>query len=295
MTTTAEHLQSLGMTEWEARAYLALLEEAPASGYAVAKRSGVPRAKVYEVLASLVNKGAIHLSRTEPQLYGPLPPSELIERLRAQMTQRLDAAEAAMADYAAQVGTNSVIWDIQGRSEIVERARRLIRAAHRRILLEIWAPDAGELRTDLQNAADRDVSITVVAYGDPEFPFADVYPHPSTDEVTTGLGGRWLVVSADDREVVAGIISSGSMSRAAWTSHPGLTVPITELIVHDLYKLEMLDTHRHVLENSFGPGLIKLREKFGHAEQHIFDRSEPVNPANHPADEARAQKRFGSN
>lgn len=113
------------------------------------------------------------------------------------------------------------------------------------------------------------MSVIAVAYGDPGYPFAEVYPHPSTDEVTTGLGGRWLVISADDREVVAGIVSSGSMSRAAWTSHPGLAVPITELIVHDLYKLEMLAAHREALEGSFGAGLIKLREKFGHAEQHL--------------------------
>jgi sugar-specific transcriptional regulator TrmB len=262
------------MTQWEARAYLALLEEAPASGYAVAKRSGTPRAKVYEVLASLLTKGAIHVARSEPMLYGPVPPKELLERMRAQLTQRLDATDAAMADYAAQVGANSVIWDIQGRSEIIDRARQIIRAARRRILLEIWAPDASELREDLRDATDRAVGVTAVAYGDPDYPFAEVYPHPSTDEVTTGLGGRWLVVSADDREVVAGIVSSGSMSRAAWTSHPGLAVPITELIVHDLYKLEMLSAHREELEGTFGPGLIKLRGRFGHAEQHLHQQDE---------------------
>lgn len=251
------------MTEWEARAYLTLLEESPSSGYGVAKRSGVPRAKIYEVLASLTNKGAVHIARSEPRLYGPLPPKELIDRLRAQMTERLDAAAAGLADYADQVGGNAVIWDIQGRGNIIDRARQLVRDARRRILLEIWAPDASELREDLRAASERGVDITAVAYGDPDYPFARVYPHASTDEVTEGLGGRWLVISVDDREVVAGIVSSGALSRAAWTSHPGLAVPVTELIIHDLYKLEMLSAHRDVLEASFGPGLMKLREKFG--------------------------------
>jgi sugar-specific transcriptional regulator TrmB len=268
MTADAvDHLQTVGMTEWEARSYLALLEEAPVSGYAVAKRSGVPRSKIYEVLNSLIGKGAVHVARGDTALYGPLPPKELIERLRSQTTNHLDAAEAAMADYAEQVGGNAVIWDLQGRIAILERARQLIRSAHRRISIEIWEADAAELRPDLRTAAGRGVEIIVVAYGDPDYPFAQVYPHPSTDEVTTGLGGRWLVISADNREVVAGIVSSGTQSRAAWTSHPALVVPITELIAHDIYKLEMLASRGKELEADFGPGLIRLREKFAYAEQ----------------------------
>ncbi|MFF2857390.1 helix-turn-helix domain-containing protein, partial [Peribacillus sp. NPDC058002] len=36
-------LKNLNFTEYEAKAYLALLEESPLTGYAVAKNSGVPR------------------------------------------------------------------------------------------------------------------------------------------------------------------------------------------------------------------------------------------------------------
>lgn len=261
-TPAIEHLQAVGMTEWESRAYLALLEEAPASGYAIAKRSGVPRSKIYEVLSSLATKGAVHVTRGKTTLYGPLSPKELIQGLRTQATERLDAAEIAMASYADQIDDNAVIWDLQGRIEILERARQLVRTARRRILVEIWESDATELRPDLEEAAKRGVKIIVVAYGNPNYPFAQVYSHPSTDEVTAGLGGRWLVISSDNREVVAGIVSSGAQSRAAWTCHPGLAVPITELITHDIFKLEMLASRKEELEADFGPGLIRLREKF---------------------------------
>lgn len=268
MTSPAvEQLQLVGMTEWEARVYLALLEEAPASGYSVAKRSNVPRSKVYEVLNSLTAKGAVHVAHGATAAYRPLPPKELIEKLRRETTENLDAAASAMAQFAEQIGTDPAIWDLQGRIEILNRARQLIRVARQRILVEIWAPDAEELRPELAEAANRGVQVTAVSYGDPGYAFAEVYAHPSTDEVTTGLGGRWLVISADDREVVAGIVSSGAQSRAAWTSHPALVVPITELITHDIYKLEMLAARRSELEQDFGPGLIRLRQKFAVAEQ----------------------------
>ncbi|MGH9130906.1 MAG: TrmB family transcriptional regulator [Acidimicrobiales bacterium] len=265
----ARHLEALGMTTWEARAYLTLADEAPLSGYAVAKSSGVPRSKVYEVLSSLVSSGAVHVARSDPLLYGALPPKELIDRMRAENDQRCNAAQAAMADYAAQVGGNAVIWDIEGRTDILARARQLVRSAQHRILIEIWEPDAVELRDDLADVAGRGVEIFAVAYGEPNFPFAQVYSHPLTDEVTSGLGGRWLVLSVDNREVVAGIVSSGRSSRAAWTSHPGLVVPITELVAHDIYKLELLASHGDILEAHFGPGLSKLRARFAYAAQRL--------------------------
>ena len=255
-------LQQLGLTEWESRAYVALLEEAPATGYGIAKRAGIARSKIYEVLASLASRNVVQVSRGEPQLYAPLPPRELISRMRAEFNQNLDDAELALSSFAADAVHDGAIWDLQGRGAILERANQLIRAAHVRILAEVWAQDLPALAEDLAGATARGVEIVVVGYGDVDLPGATVHQHPATDTVTAGLGGRWLVVSVDDREVVAGNVSAGAHSRAAWTSHPGLVVPVTELVRHDLYKLAMLEAHAGVLEQTFGPGLQALRDRY---------------------------------
>ena len=64
-----------------------------------------------------------------------------------------------------------------------------------------------------------------------------------------------MVLSADGGEVVTGSVYPEESSRAAWSSHPGMVVPITEQIKHDLYIAEMLAVHRAPLEESFGPSL----------------------------------------
>ena len=46
-------LLQLGFSEYEARAYLALLQRNPLNGYELAKVSGLPRANVYAVLQKL--------------------------------------------------------------------------------------------------------------------------------------------------------------------------------------------------------------------------------------------------
>ncbi len=77
------------------------------------------------------------------------------------------------------------------------------------------------------------VNVTSIAYGEIASDFANVYFHYMGDEITEEYGGGWIVFSADDSEVVAGIFSLKEDSRAAWTRHVGLIMPITEVMIHD--------------------------------------------------------------
>lgn len=266
-----ESVRDLGLNEYEAKVYLALLEEAPVSGYRVARNSGVPRSKVYEVLGGLVDRGVALVNHGEPVRYAPVTPEELISRRRREFDGALANARESLGRYVGNAASRGVIWDLSGREAILERAREMASRAEESLLLEVWQEDAPELREALAEAAGRGVEVCVVAYGDPDYSFARVYHHDLVDEVTRGLGARWLVLSLDLEEVLTGVLSMGDQSRAAWTSHPGLVVPTTELIKHDIYVQEMLDAHRDTLEASFGPSLKMLRERFKRVEAMISD------------------------
>lgn len=257
-------LQQLDFTEYEAKAYLALLEQSPLTGYGVARLSGVPRSKVYEVMEGLIASGAVLASHGDPTQYGPLSPQELIALRRREVEASIRAAESGLAHYVSSTANRGVIWDITGREEILQRVREVVGRARQRVLLQVWAEDAPELDDVLGTAAERDVEVVVIAYGDPDYPFARVYRHePGAEQITREYGGRWVILSVDDAEIVAGIVSLEEESRAAWSRHPGLVMPITEQIKHDLYIAELLLTHRETLEASFGPGLVRLRQRFG--------------------------------
>ncbi|RAS79962.1 TrmB family transcriptional regulator [Priestia endophytica] len=255
-------LQDLNFTEYEAKAYITLLEKSPLSGYAISLNSGVPRSKIYEVLGGLVDRGEVMISHENPALYTPLPPHELINLKKRKAETSFEVAEEALEHYSYVSLNRENIWNITGHEAIINRAKEAIKEAKGRILLEIWMEDAEEIRKELQKAAGRGVQILIVSYGTLGFDFAEVYEHDASDEITEEYGGRWIVLSVDDQEVVAGILSLGDDSRAAWTMHPGLVMPITEVIVHDLYIYEMMKEHRDTLEKSFGPNLIELRNRF---------------------------------
>lgn len=74
--------------------------------------------------------------------------------------------------------------------------------------------ERGKTRSRLPAAWEGD-KVGVVAYGNPHYPFAKVYRHDLVDEVTRGLGARLILLSADTREVVTGILSMGKESRTA--------------------------------------------------------------------------------
>ena len=259
MTAT---LKELGFTEYEAKAYLALLKESPVTGYAAAKNSGVPRSKIYEVLDSLVSRGDVIVSPGEPPLYRPLSAKELIQKKKRQSDEQLKKAEAELSELDRTQRDTENIWNITSREAIEERLLDCIARAQDHILLEIWAEDFVCLRDALKEAAARGVRVIIVSYGEIQATFAEVYPHAHSSGVTDEYGSRWVVFSADSREVLTGVVSLDEKSRAAWSSHQGLVMPITEVVIHDLYIAEMLEKHRDVLAASFGKDLAELRRKF---------------------------------
>lgn len=259
-------LKDLGFTEYEGKVYLALLKGPPATAYAVARDSGVPRSKVYGVLEGMVGRGVAFVSHGEQTRYAPLPPRELVHARRREAEVVLSAAEEGLEGYAETdvAPDDDRIWDIKGREEILGRLRELVGRAEERLLLQVWSEDARELTTELAGAAGRGVEVTVVAYGDPGYPFARVYLHdPGPEVITPEYGGRWIILSADAREIVAGVVFPEDVARAAWSAHPGIVMPITEQVKHDLYVAEMLASHREALEEEYGPSLERLRASFG--------------------------------
>ncbi len=256
------NLKELGFTEYEAKVYLTLVEKSPLSGYAISLNSGIPRSKVYQVLGAMAARGDLSVSQEETPRYAALSPDEMIQMRRKQSEQRLKNVEESLKSFTHSQGTGDSIWNLSGRESVFHRVRTMIQSAEQRILLEVWDADIPELRDDLHAAQARGIQVTLVAYGPVELGFGQVYHHYNPERITQEYGGRWLVASVDDRVVVAGMVSLGSRSRAAWTTHPGLVMPITEVIIHDIYILEILKRLGPELEKEFGKNLSQLHERF---------------------------------
>src|SRR5512147_3106445 len=112
-------MTQIGFTEYEAKVYLALLSESPATGYQLSKISGVPRSMVYEALSRLHARGAVLESLEDRSaVYRPLPPELLLERHHDDHLQLMDKLRAGLMKlYNAP--TEDRVWSLSGRRSIV--------------------------------------------------------------------------------------------------------------------------------------------------------------------------------
>ena len=80
MSDLISKLAELGFSEYEAKIYLVLLRQNPATGYEISKASGVPTSKIYQNLERLKKKGFIFGTEDKPEQakkYIPIEPQEL--------------------------------------------------------------------------------------------------------------------------------------------------------------------------------------------------------------------------
>lgn len=96
-------LSQLGLTAYEAKAYVALTRRDSATAAQAARLAGVPRQRIYDVLASLVEKG---LAVTKPGRvikYAPTAPDVALEGLLARRRNDLAALERAAEEMVQQL------------------------------------------------------------------------------------------------------------------------------------------------------------------------------------------------
>jgi sugar-specific transcriptional regulator TrmB len=101
MPDRADRLTELGLTSYEAKAYLALLRRDSSAAADVARIAGVPRQRIYDVLASLVEKGLASQRPGSPAKYAAVPPEFAIERLlliRREQLAQLERTSREMID-----------------------------------------------------------------------------------------------------------------------------------------------------------------------------------------------------
>ena len=89
-----DRLIRIGLTQYEARVYLALIRRDASTPGEVATLAGVPRPRIYDVLHSLVAKGLASERPGRTAKYLATAPADAMERLVAARRQHMDLVEA---------------------------------------------------------------------------------------------------------------------------------------------------------------------------------------------------------
>jgi len=229
-----EEMNQLGLTQYEAKAYLKLLEDWPVNGYNLSKNSGVPRSRIYEVLDGLIKKQFVFEKTTNNgTVYYPLEPDMLVKKLKKNYESIIEHIEIKTTELFAKNKEQYESKIITGRRNICDFIGFLIERANKRIDISIWEEEYLDLEDYFKVALNRDIKVKGVYFGYKNV-FSDTITHRRLDTYLNEKDERYIIIIIDKKEAVTGIISRGEESQVTWTNDFGVIDIMEDYIVHDL-------------------------------------------------------------
>lgn len=90
MENIIQQLQSLGFNQYESKVYVTLVKKGFSTAYGISKHSGVPRARVYDILQTLEEKGMVLKEESnDGTQYTSLPVDAFLHSLQKNGTKRI--------------------------------------------------------------------------------------------------------------------------------------------------------------------------------------------------------------
>jgi len=229
-----ESMKRLGFSAYECRAYLALLEDFPLNGYSLAKHSGVPRSRIYEVLQNLMDKQMVFEQAEEKnRLYYPVEPQIFIKKLRSHYEQLFSRISSFTERVYKEKKQDDKLVVIKGRQNIIDFVNLLIRGAERRIALSIWEEELSTLVPELDKAIARGVVLRGIYFGE-HSPYGALVPHRRLKRYVAEKKERSISVIIDSTHTLSGLVSKGDESKVTWTRDEGFIEISEDYIGHDL-------------------------------------------------------------
>lgn len=207
-------LQEHGLTEYEARAYLALLELETSEASPVADLARVPRTKIYQALDGLESKKLLTVIPERPKRYAVAPITSYIDELEGTLRGKADVLAAqkdALAEEFAPRGKVQVeraggFIVLKGRANISSKLCELIGKSERDFAVATSAMGAHRIayHTDLLEAAiNRGSAVRILAPVTRENePACDGLAQKSDMRHALVDLGRVTLAFVDDKEVL---------------------------------------------------------------------------------------------
>ncbi|HXG06529.1 MAG TPA: helix-turn-helix domain-containing protein [Nitrososphaera sp.] len=224
-------MENLGLTSYEIRAYLSLLEAGSMTAADISKKSGVPYSKIYEVLNTLEDKGWVESDSSRPQNFFPKSPTSALEAMRLRHENNFRESQSVIANELMPIYTKSgmkerpEIWVARGIPNILTKVNDIIQNTQQELLVAL--PYLAEslarpVQPILRTLHDKGVRINILASTKVNSDVIKALSRVSEVRQREGLFGGGVI--GDGRHVVI-LLGEGSIAMepiAIWADHAGL-------------------------------------------------------------------------
>jgi len=173
-------LRRLGLNQYEAKAYFALSTTGKNTAGKLSEHAELPRARSYDVLGSLQDKGFVAVQPGRPVKYYALPLGEAIKTLKRQrqetLSQELTRIDQLSGDLSSKLDLSfgvskpsfeDAVWTLKGREAIYSKLAAMIDSAKKHVIIssssEGMQRKLAEHRKLLERARGRGVKIHLLS------------------------------------------------------------------------------------------------------------------------------------
>src|SRR5271170_2206353 len=159
----ADVLGKVGLTQYEARAYIALVARGVGDATTLASAAGIPRTSAYKVLEALAAKGYASPTGGKPILFRPTAPLEVAETLKGNIQEVFEQL-ALLHRAVAEHGEPQLVYLLSEREKVVAKISEMLDGSRGTFILT--TPQVADLRDELgkkvAHAVKRGVRVTFV-------------------------------------------------------------------------------------------------------------------------------------
>jgi HTH-type transcriptional regulator, sugar sensing transcriptional regulator len=159
----ASVLEKIGMSEYEARAFVGLTAKNHGTAEDIAELAGIPRTSSYKALQSLVEKGFVSSSEGRPTIFHPLSIEELRVKVIEEFEETFDKLEAVKG-MLSERGTPQLVFTIAGKKGVLMKIGEMLDASTTRFIIS--TPAIHEVRAvhalRFKEAMGRGVEVIVI-------------------------------------------------------------------------------------------------------------------------------------
>jgi sugar-specific transcriptional regulator TrmB len=228
----SKQMCELGFTQYEAKAYVSLLQQYPVTRYELSKNSGVPRSAIYDVIRRLESYGAVSVMSTHPEKYVPLPPDQFLKMLEHRYRQRIELFQKGLSEIKTDIEPEQ-FWNLSGYNNLISKAQEMIQNAQSGIYISTWQREILELEKQLRAAEKRGVKIFLFSFTEvPEI--GKVYSYNLSEARLEEVWDHKIILVRDHEELLMGEANPVVQRKAAWTLNKAIVQIAENHIVLDI-------------------------------------------------------------
>ena len=238
----AESLQRLGLSQYEAKVFIALTRLGTGTARDVDRMTDVPRSQVYGAADDLESRGLVEVQQSNPKQYRAVDLEEaretLRERFEAEQDRAFEFLETAREGADHRDEHQEGVWTVHGRENVSNRVEQIVADADERVL---YGSPANLLDESVaETLRDRATDIEVYVFsGDNGLGdrFADsqvrVVPFPEQMDADRDTPGR--LVAADGRTILLSVLGGEELpgvrkETAIWSADTGFATVLLQLL-----------------------------------------------------------------